>query len=132
MKRIHVILMALLSLTVLADNEKLSLNNGQKWLANEETHVGMTEIETLVDQAGTLTHEILVAKLEKQIQTIITKCSMKGESHDQLHKVLHPIITKVGALKEAATSEDQKAILENLKHLTKTYFTYFKYAKDHR
>ena len=92
--------------------------------------MGITEIETLVSNAGTSTNDILVAKLEKEIQTIITKCSMTGESHDQLHKVLHPIIGKVTALKTASTPSDQKAILETLKHLTKTYFTFFKNEKD--
>ena len=48
---------------------------------------------------------------------------MKGEPHNQLHIVLHPILTEVAALKENKTTTN------DLEQLLSDYFNHFEFKK---
>jgi hypothetical protein len=50
---------------------------------------------------------------------------MNGESHDELHKWLHPHIQLVDALSKAKNQEEADEIIAQLKESFQIYNTYF-------
>lgn len=107
----------------------LKLDNGDLWMANAETTEGIEKMTQLItnfsDRENMEAYPELKTTLEKEFGTIISKCTMTGESHDQLHNYLLPMkpLFKDLAAEDLAT---RKAGLEKLnKHLSE-YSAYFK------
>lgn len=92
----------------------VSLNDGAKWEANLETTRGIGIMQGLLGEfPGNATEEdyrALHNKLSTGFQSILQKCTMTGEAHNQLHNYLMPLkamIDKLGT--------------ENLLHCQKTF-----------
>ncbi len=71
-------------------------------------------------------YKTLGEDLSKQTSFIIKHCSMKGESHDQLHVVLLPMLDEISILREDTNHKKKKLALHNLELLVSTYFKFFK------
>jgi cell division protein ZapA (FtsZ GTPase activity inhibitor) len=107
----------------------LKLNNGDLWMANVETTEGIQRMSRLVanftDTENIEAYPELKAKFEAEFGAIISKCTMTGEAHDQLHNYLLPM----KPLFKDLTAEDlatRKSALEKMaKHLSE-YSAYFK------
>ena len=107
----------------------LKLNNGDLWMANAETTEGIEQMKQLIanfnDTENMEAYAELKTKLEAEFGTIISKCTMTGEAHDQLHNYLLPMKPLFKDL-AAEDLETRKAALEKLtKHLSE-YSAYFK------
>lgn len=107
----------------------LKLNNGDLWMANAETTEGIEKMKQLIanfnDTENMEAYAELKTKLEAEFGTIISKCTMTGEAHDQLHNYLLPMKPLFKDL-AAEDLETRKAGLEKLnKHLSE-YSAYFK------
>lgn len=113
---------------VVEDVEGLALNNGDKWIANAETHEGMSQIKVILENMDPLTVEDYVSmgdKCDEQTSFIISNCSMDGEAHNQLHHVLHPILDDIDNLQNAKTVEEGSEALISLEKNIADYFAYF-------
>lgn len=77
------------------ENNILSLNNGELWIANIETTQGVNNMIALMDsfsdKESTEAYAKLKTDLDKEFGTILKECTMKGASHDQLHQFLLPM-----------------------------------------
>ena len=107
----------------------LKLNNGDLWMANAETTEGIEKMTQLItnfrESENMEAYPKLKTKLETEFGTIISKCTMTGEAHDQLHNYLLPMKPLFKDL-AADDLETRKAGLEKLtKHLSE-YSAYFK------
>ncbi|MBB5266916.1 hypothetical protein [Algibacter amylolyticus] len=106
--------------------EGLKLNNSKKWIANEETHIGMKRIDSILTN-NTATNGIVLGDiLSKQTSYIIKSCDMEGEAHDQLHVVLVPMLEEITNIKDEHNRLKLEQKINHLKSLTDTYFEYFK------
>ena len=76
-------------------NAGVTLNNGQKWSANQETTAGINTMKDLISFRGTELKTVdcinLKSRLETEYGNILSKCTMKGEAHEQLHNFLIPL-----------------------------------------
>ena len=106
--------------------EGLTLNNNEKWVANEETHIGMKRIDSILKNNTSLSGKVLGDILSKQTSYIIKSCDMEGEAHDQLHVVLVPILEEITDIKDVENASELEQKVNHLKNLTATYFEYFK------
>lgn len=101
------------------ENTSVALNNGERWKANPETNDGIKNMINLVadfdQQNGD--YEALQTSLQTEFRDIFKKCTMTGESHDQLHNYLLPLKEKL----EKVSPENIKEILSYLH----TYSDYF-------
>lgn len=102
----------------------VQLDNGKKWVANVETTEGVQKMIVLVDTY--LTNKSTDSKglqenLKKEFTTIFEKCTMKGESHNQLHNFLLPLKDRLDKLADHADAET----LGELKTYLSTYSNYF-------
>lgn len=101
----------------------LKLNNGEKWEANVETTTGVNNMIGIVETgiADQTPPPALVPQLNKEMETIFAKCTMKGESHDQLHNFLVPL---QGMIKKA---DNDQAGVEDLKTIHNHLAVYAQY-----
>lgn len=106
--------------------DELRLDNGQKWKANAETTQGVLAMQELMDDfrdSKNSNYNQLKTKLEFEFKTIFDKCTMKGESHEQLHNFLFPMRAYFSALsKDLETAEAAYVKLESYLPI---YFEYF-------
>lgn len=110
------------------ENE-LRLDNGKKWKANKETVDGINNM--LAIMATPLAEERIVLyvargeQLLQEFETIVAKCNMTGEAHEQLHHYIFPLKEQIETLIacEDMTNCDltHLAILRQL-HLFNEYF----------
>lgn len=110
------------------ETEAINLNNGQKWLVNKEMKPYILQAEIALNeyiQAESEDYTALAAELKVKNSGLIKSCTMKGESHDELHKWLYPHIQLIDALEKAENTADANAIIEQLNASFKTYHNYF-------
>lgn len=108
---------------------KLKLDNGQKWIANEETHIGIKNMDSIIKAFKSEANKdyiLLGGALSKQTSFVIKNCTMKGEPHDQLHEVLVPMLDEISILRESESKDESENALGKLESLIKNYFNYFK------
>ena len=115
--------------SIAASSLNLKLNGSEKWIANPETHEGVLKMDSIIsafkdEEKNDFT--LLGETLSKQTSYIIKNCSMKGESHDQLHVVLVPMLDAISALKESKNNAESNKILTELQVYIDAYFNYFK------
>ena len=107
---------------------KLKLDNGQKWIANMETHIGIKNMDSIIrvfKSNADKDYSVLGKSLSEQTSFVIKNCSMKDEPHDQLHVVLVPMLDEISILKESNNIDNSENALQKLELLIQDYFTHF-------
>ena len=108
--------------------EELKLNNGNLWEANAETTEGIHAMLQLMANFSEVenleAYATLKQNLEAQFKTIIQKCTMTGEAHDQLHLFIVPMKDLFNGL-TASDIENNKEHFNKLNTHLKTYKNYF-------
>jgi hypothetical protein len=111
------------------DSESLQLNNGDKWVVNLEMKPYILDAEELLVAFINLestSYQELASQLKEKNSGLIKSCTMKGESHDALHKWLHPHIHLVNELEKENDPEKAKSLVRELHASFLTYHQYFK------
>ncbi|MBK5277697.1 MAG: hypothetical protein JJE09_02425 [Bacteroidia bacterium] len=101
----------------------VQLDNGKKWIANAETSDGIQNMLALLETPSanpTSDSKVLKEKMMSEFTGILKKCTMKGESHTQLHNFLLPLKDKLEKM-EAGKKQD----LEEINFYLNTYKNYF-------
>jgi len=101
----------------------VQLDNGKKWIANAETTEGIRNMLALLETQSanpTSDTKVLKEQMLSEFTAIFQKCTMKGESHDQLHNFLLPLKEKLEKLKGGEAQD-----LEEIKSYLTTYKNYF-------
>ena len=110
------------------ESKALKLNSGVKWVVNEEMKPFILEAESILNQhikSQSQDYQALAAQLKEKNSGLIKSCTMKGESHDELHKWLHPHIELIESLSNAETAEEANKIITHLQTSFSTYNQYF-------
>ena len=109
-------------------SEAIELNNGEKWLVNEEMKPFVLKGEELVNayiQNNQTDYKALAKQLKEQNNQLIKSCTMNGKSHDELHKWLHPHLEIVNALEEEKDAAKANEIVLQLQKSYQDYHQYF-------
>lgn len=109
-----------------SSNEDLRLDNGKKWQANIETTQGVIAMQELINEfkdSENKNYSQLKTLLENEFAIIFEKCTMKGESHEQLHKYLYPLKQYFSDLEK--DSETAASALLALEAHIPNYFDFF-------
>lgn len=105
--------------------EKVKLDKGEKWIANIETNEGIDNMLAMVKKEESKEapdYVMLKGSLDKEFNVVLEKCTMTGESHDQLHNYLLPLKAKIDKLDPNSSKE----AIEDIKNYLLTYYDYFK------
>lgn len=110
-----------------ATDEPLELNNGEKWIVNDEMKPFVEKSEDLIQgfNPGDDNHIELSENLTEQNNGLIANCTMTGKSHDELHKWLHPHMESVKSLGEAENEAEVEVIYKELINSLDTYHAHF-------
>ncbi|PHS51896.1 MAG: hypothetical protein COB01_08830 [Lutibacter sp.] len=112
-----------------AGDEVLQLNNGNLWEANLETTEGINNMKLLIksfsERDNMVAYATVKQNLEKEFGTIIAKCTMTGEAHNQLHKYLVPMKDLFDGL-AASDLDTRKYSLNKINTHIEGYIKYFK------
>lgn len=106
----------------------LNLNNGEKWTVNIEMRPFIEQGNQLLNDyiaQKSVDHKKLAAELKAKNDNLVESCTMSGESHDQLHKWLHPHMELVEKLGETSDPKVAESIVAQLEHSFLTYQNYF-------
>ncbi|MCC2589643.1 hypothetical protein [Chryseobacterium sp. MFBS3-17] len=109
-------------------SESIELNNGEKWLVNEEMKPFVMKGEELVNayiQDGKTDYKTLAEQLKDQNTQLIRSCTMTGKSHDELHKWLHPHLEIVKTLESETDEAKANQIVLSLQKSYQDYHHYF-------
>lgn len=106
----------------------VELNNGEKWIVNEEMKPYVSKGEELVNayiQNNETDYKTLAKQLNEQNEQLVKSCTMDGKSHDELHKWLHPHLETVKALENETDARKVKEMLLQLQNSYQQYHQYF-------
>jgi len=107
---------------------KIQLDNGSKWKANAETTEGIQTMSSRIaeDESISIKHyKTLGSDLNDLKNNIIKECTMEGESHDNLHVFLVPLVDKIEALGEVNSVHEGAMITKEIKEHLEVYYNYF-------
>ena len=109
-------------------SEEVQLNDGNRWKANTETTSGIKKMQLLLndfsDKESTEAFTELEENLKVEFTNIFSKCTMTGESHNQLHTFLKPMLKYFDGLNSGDLKVCQKNYTVLKEHL-KEYSKYF-------
>ena len=111
------------------DTLPLRLNNGEKWIVNNATQIGVAKMDSILKSFNSNKDENYLGlgnNLSQQTSFIIKSCDMTGEAHDQLHVVLVPMLDEIYILKDSNIIDEQKRATNNLELLINIYYDHFK------
>jgi hypothetical protein len=108
--------------------EEIAMDHGNKWQADAVTTEGVEKMKMTLKAQSTSTldaYHKLAKMLNEDKNNVIKNCTMKGDSHDNLHIWLLPLIEKIAALSETTTIEDASKIRYSIEENINGYHTYF-------
>lgn len=114
-----------------ANSIPLTLNNGEKWKADESTNNNVSAMQAIADEfkaSGRKNPEdfqALQASLQAGIEKMIKECKMKGADHDALHLWLEPLMKMVKQLRDDNTLPAAEESFHNINRQLKLYPQYF-------
>ena len=109
-------------------SETVELNNGAKWVVNEEMKPYVMKGEELLNnyaQTNQTDYKQLAADLKAENEKLIKSCTMNGKSHDELHKWLEPHLKLTKHLEKADDAANAKTLVTDLQSSYKSYHEYF-------
>jgi hypothetical protein len=128
---VYLVLLSILFIVACNSNRKTSdihLNHGEKWQVNAEMkpHIqkGNELFLAYVSQKDTNYH-MLAENLKSQNNLLISSCTMTGESHDELHKWLHPYMNLIEELSNASSLEEAERVIPKLEKSFSIYKNHF-------
>ena len=107
---------------------EIELNNGEKWKINAEMIPPLEASEKLISDFAAGDKEdyrSLVVQLKENNQLLISSCTMKGKSHDELHKWLHPYMVLLDELENVETDNESIELFEKIEQSFETFNQYF-------
>lgn len=109
----------------------LSLNNGEKWKADESTNKHASAINAMADEFERNSDQSLAASqafandIQKGLQQLINDCTMKGPDHDALHLWLEPLLIDVKNLKNCDDENEAKIAADVLINDARKFHQFF-------
>ncbi len=110
------------------DSLTIRLNDGERWVVNEEMKPFVADAEAALESfspSDSANHKMLATKLSELNMGLIKSCTMKGESHEELHKWLAPHMDAITSLEKTDDPEEAKLLVDKLKASFTTYHQYF-------
>lgn len=98
--------------------DEIELNNGQRWLVNDEMKPFIKASENLfVDYINSqdTNHKKLAQDLKTNADALLKSCTMEGKAHDELHKWLHPYLEKIKQLQTAEMADEVANAISEIK-----------------
>lgn len=109
----------------------LSLNNGNKWVADTSTNQRVIDLRTIADNfkiqpsPSINEYNILGNDLDQSLQRLLKECKMTGADHDALHQWLEPLLQETNQLKTITNISSAKQIFDTVDKRIDSFHQYF-------
>lgn len=110
------------------ESQNIQLDHGEKWRVNAEMNPSIMRLQQKINdfsRSNAKDYKDLSIELQKDIDELISACTMKGQSHEELHKWLLPFIREVKNLSEFADAQEAEKHFEQLQTSITIYNQYF-------
>lgn len=107
---------------------EMILNDGVKWNVNAEMMPPLEASEKLISEFvanDEAEYKALADQLKENNKLLISSCTMKGKSHDELHKWLHPYMGLVDELGKADDTNKANLVFQKIEQSFETFNQYF-------
>ncbi|MBL6445426.1 hypothetical protein JMN32_03855 [Fulvivirga sp. 29W222] len=111
-----------------AEVEKPLLDNGKKWKANEDMTVHIRAMQNDVKEFKNTEdkdYAALASQLNTNVNLVISSCTMKGKSHEELHKWLLPYKELVLELGASESAENKEKVFSSIQTALGEFDVYF-------
>lgn len=111
--------------------ERLSLNNGAKWEADEPTNRNAEKIRTIgtqfqeIEEKGLEEYQTFGQEVNESINTMIRECTMEGEADQALHIWFLPLLQHAETLQDATDTDGLDQIADKMIDRINMYSGYF-------
>ena len=111
--------------------EKLVLNNGARWKADQATIANVSRLKNIVNNAARKTtpslknHQATAKALQAGIARMMKECELKGPDHLALHHWLEPLMAKINQLKAATGITEVERSFNEIKAQLNLFDRYF-------
>ncbi len=109
------------------ENSAIVLNQGKKWVVVPEMMHIIRSMESDINSfsgSSLEEHGALGTKLQDNLNTLTSNCTMKGQGHDELHKWLLPFLDSV---KEYTKSKNTAEATRSYAQIKTSYNTVNRY-----
>lgn len=106
----------------------LELNAGKKWVVDKPMMGHLRKIETEVQNFENTPggdHAVLAKDIQENLGQLVTKCTMEGKAHDELHKWLMPLLGASAEYAKTTEPSVQQAKLRQIKESLQVFHSYF-------
>lgn len=110
-------------------NKALTLNDGEKWQADEHTMSAAQKMKRTVsdfENSGRGDYNVLADTLETQLNELIVGCTMEGAPHDALHQWLEPFLGEVKELSNVQGPTEGDAALKSIQKSLDVFDEHFR------
>jgi hypothetical protein len=97
--------------------EEIFLDNGKKWKVPSAMHAIISEMQHLMLNESFKENNMAAHSLNELITQLTSSCTMQGQGHDELHKILLPLIEEVENFQEFSEFEIDDSTTEILRLL---------------
>ncbi len=103
----------------------MEMNEGRKWVVNDEMKPFVAKGEELVNQDNPTDYSGLAKQLKAQNSQLVSSCTMEGKSHDELHKWLAMHLALTEKLENETDTAKAKDVINQLRESYQLYHQYF-------
>ncbi|MGM0478510.1 MAG: hypothetical protein ACQERC_04735 [Bacteroidota bacterium] len=107
------------------ESSTISLNDGEKWKVNEEMLPHIQKSEAVFESFEGEDYNQLSKDMMQHTNNLIQSCTMDGDSHDELHKWLHPHLKLLKSLSSADAQKIKEEIIPAIEQSFNTFHKYF-------
>ena len=111
-----------------ATHAKLELNHGRKWVVDSPMMEHIRHLERAVEDFEKTSgkgHTALAAEIQEDLGRLVTKCSMEGKAHDELHKWRMPLLGLSADYSKTTELQAQTEKLKEIKQALALFNVYF-------
>jgi hypothetical protein len=111
--------------------DSLRLNQGKKWNIDAITNDNIASFQRIAEQArqmidpGIKEYNEVGARMQKQLDKLVSECRMKGPDHEALHKWLTPLFTSVSSLVKSQDKIEASQLIDKIHSYVNSYTKYF-------
>ncbi|HEY0667449.1 MAG TPA: hypothetical protein VGD22_04680 [Sphingobacteriaceae bacterium] len=112
-------------------DSELALNNGAKWQADESTRNHASKLNNKIAEFNKMQNTAVADyqtfgnEVQKELNSLVSDCKMKGPDHDALHLWLEPVLQTTKELKGVDSEEQGKQTVQELTEQVEKFNQYF-------
>jgi pyridoxal biosynthesis lyase PdxS len=108
---------------------EINLIDESKWEVPSAMHHAVKKIQILAEEPAKEDCKEKSKQLNQHIDEMVKSCTMEGQGHEEVHKLLIPILDRVKIIEKNCSSEKAANAYKDISRLLELYDLYFNEKK---